>query len=148
MKVILLKDMAGVGRKGEVKEVNDGYGRNFLIARGYADVATTQTLSKVANESKQKAESEKKQREKLEKIKADLSKRIFTVKVKVGNKGQVFGSINEKELLERIREKTGLDIEKNQLVMPKHAKDLGEYEFGIKLGGGVSVTSKIKLESI
>lgn len=148
MKVILLKDTAGVGRKGEIKEVNDGYGRNFLIARGHAAIATAETLSKVANESKQREASQRKQREKLEKIKVDLEKRIFTVKMKVGDKGQVFGSVNEKELLERIREKTGLEIEKNQLVMPRHTKELGEYEFEIKLGGGINVKSKIKLESI
>jgi large subunit ribosomal protein L9 len=148
MKVILLKDVSGVGKRGEIKEVNEGYGRNFLIAKGFASVATAQTLSKVENESKQKEAKEKKEKERIQKIREDLGKRTFTVKVKVGEKNQVYGSIHEKELLERIKEKTDYEFEKHQIVLPKHIKELGEYEFQVKLGGGVIATSKLKLEQL
>ena len=148
MKVILTKDVSGFGRRGEIKEVNDGYGRNFLIARGFAELATPQVISKVKNETKQKEEKERRQQQKLSEMKKDLDKRTFTVKVKVGDKGQVFGSVNEKELAQRIQEKTGYEFEKGQFTLPKHMKELGEYTFEIKLGNGIVAKPTLKLEQL
>jgi large subunit ribosomal protein L9 len=146
MKIIYLKDVPGSGKKGEIKEVNDGYARNFLIAKGLAALATAQIQSKVKNESTQKAEKEKRQSERLNAIKADLDKRTFTVKVKVGDKGQVFGSVHEKDLAEKVNSKTNYEIDKSQIVLPKHIKQTGEYQFEIKLATGIVATPKLKVE--
>lgn len=145
MKVVFIKDLAGTGRKGEVKEFNDGYARNFLILKGFAVAASEQMLSKLKNEANQLAAKKKKEEERFQKEKIELDKRTFTLLMKVGDKGQIFGSINEKDLIAKIREKTKFVIEKNQLVLPKHIKQLGEYQIEIKLGNGIVATPKIKL---
>ncbi len=144
MKVILTKDTPGAGRKGEIKEFNDGYARNFLVAKGFAVTATSEMLSKMANEQKQQQAKQQRALQIISKMKNDLDKRTFTLFVKVGDKGQIFGSVSEKDVLQRIREKTTYEIEKNQLVMPK-LKQIGEYPIEIKLGGGIVAAPKIKL---
>ncbi|GAC1412598.1 MAG: 50S ribosomal protein L9 [Candidatus Doudnabacteria bacterium] len=145
MKVVFIKDLPGTARKGEVKEFNDGYARNFLLSKGYAITATEQMLSKISNEANQLQAKKRREEERFLKEKAELDKRTFTLLMKVGTKGQIFGSINEKDLISKIKEKTKFEIEKNQLVLPKHIKQLGEYKIEIKLGNGIVATPKIKL---
>lgn len=145
MKVVFLKDASGAGRKGEVKEFSDGYARNFLIAKGFAVAASDEILRKIQNEQKQQQAKEHKEQERNLKIKNDLDKRTFAITVKVGNKGQVFGSVHEKDVADRIKEKAGYEIDKKQVTIPKHIKELGEYEIEIKLSNGVIAKPKIKL---
>ena len=145
MQVVFTKDLPGTGRKGEVKEFNDGYARNFLVSKGYAVIATDQMLSKIRNEQNQHDAKKKKEQEHNVKIREEMDKRTFTIVVKVGEKGQIFGSVSEKEILNKIKEKTKIEIEKSQLTMPKHLKQLGEYQIEIKLGNGLIATPKIKL---
>lgn len=144
MKVVFLKDVAGVGRKNEVKEVHDGYGRNFLIAKGLAAQATDKVLSQLANENNQKEASIKKQLEKYENLKTELEKRTFTIAVKVGANNQIFGSVSEKEVIEKIREKMNLELEKKQLMIPK-IKQIGEYVFEVKFSSNIIAHPKIKV---
>ncbi len=145
MKVVLTKDVSGVGRKGEVKEFNDGYARNFIVAKGFGVVATEQILNKLRNEQNQQEAKKRKEQEYNLKIKADLDKRTFSIVVKVGDKGQVFGSVHEKDVAARVKEKTGYEVEKGNIAIPKHIKELGEYQIEIKLGSGISAKPKIKL---
>lgn len=145
MQVVFIKELPGSGKKGEIKEFNDGYARNFLISKGYAVPATPQMISKLKNEQAQAEAKKKKELEQAQRLKEDFAKRTFTVSVKVGDKGQIFGSVHEKDVLERIQEKMNLALEKNQITLPKQIKELGEYQFQIKLANGVTATSKIKL---
>jgi large subunit ribosomal protein L9 len=145
MKVVFTKDLPGIAKKGQIKDVQDGYGKNFLIAKGFAVMATQAIVSKIQNEAKQKEISEKKNTERMQVLRNDLNKRTFTVSVKVGDKKQIFGSVNEKDVLVKIKEKVNIDLDKSQLVLPKHMKELGEYEFEIKLGGGLSAHPKLNL---
>jgi large subunit ribosomal protein L9 len=145
MKVIFTKDLPGAGRKGEIKDFNDGYARNFLVSKGFAVIATLDILHKVQNENKQQEAKKQKEINHNQRIKTDLDKRTFSLVVKVGDKGQVFGSVTEKDVLQRIKEKTTYEIEKSQITLPKHLKQLGEYPIEIKLGGGIVATPKIKL---
>jgi large subunit ribosomal protein L9 len=145
MQVIFVKDLPGTGRKGEAKEFNDGYARNFLITKGYAVIASEQALNKINNEQKQQDAKKKRELERNTDIKNELDKRTFTLVVKVGDKGQIFGSVSEKDVLLKIREKTKLDFEKNQITLPKNLKQLGEYPMQIKLGKGLVANPKIKL---
>ncbi len=104
MKVILLKDAKGLGKKGEVKEVSDGYARNFLIPRGVAVQATPDELKKL---EKLKAESSAKLEKLVNTLKAkadQLEKLTFTFRLKVGEKGEVFGGVHGKEIEEKLGE--------------------------------------------
>ncbi len=145
MKILLLKDASGVGRKGEIKEVNDGYAKNFLIAKGFATQATEKVLQANANSQKQKEESQKKLEQRFLYLKSELDKRTFTFEVKANEKGQVFGSISEKDIISRISEKMNFEVEKSQISMPKHLKELGEYEIEVKFSGKVVAKPHIKL---
>lgn len=148
MKVILLSDVPKVGKKGEVKEVNDGFGKNMLIKKGLAMAATKEAEAKLAKESKEKSNHQKKLEEKLKTQKSELERRTFTVKVKVGDKGQVFGGIHEKDIIAAIYQKTKITLEKAQIDAHKGIKALGEHTINIKLGHGFSAKTKINLESL
>ena len=138
MKVVLLKDIPGVGKKNEIKEVSDGYAKNFLIAKGAGKLATTEVLAKLKNEAAQHQEKLRKSRERMEALKRELDKKTFTIEVKVGDKGQVFGSVSEKDVLACIQEKMNVTLERNQIHIPKHIKELGEYQIEVTLSSGIS----------
>lgn len=148
MKVILLKDVAKVGRKGEIKEVSDGFAKNMLIKKGLALAATKEAEIKVAKVAQEKTEQQKKIESKLKDQKAELEKRTFTVKTKVGDKGQVFGGIHEKDIIQAIFQKTKISLEKSQIEAHKGIKALGEHTITIKLGRGISAQTKINLEAL
>lgn len=145
MKVVFLKDVPGKGRKGDVKEINDGFARNFLIPKSLAVIATASIVNKLENEGRQRAEKEKKLLEQHQKIKADLDKRIFSIYVKTGDKNQIYGSVHEKDVQAVIKEKTKYSFEKNQIILPKHIKELGEYRIDVRLSGNIVAHPKIKL---
>jgi large subunit ribosomal protein L9 len=148
MKIILLKDVPKIGRRGEIKEVSEGYAHNFLIKQRLAAPASKDVQSKVAKEQQEAAQRALKERQRLEQLKTELEKRIFTVKVKVGDKGQIFGGVHEKEILAAVNKKMGLQLEKNQIEEHQHIKQLGEHQVKLKLGGGLHAQIKINIEQL
>lgn len=145
MKVILVKDVKNVGKAGEVVNVSDGYGRNYLIPKGLAIEATESNLE-MLNEKK-KAEERKKQQE-LEQAKElaqKLSKVGVTLKVKAGDKGKLFGSVTSKDVEEALKEK-GFEIDKKKIVLPENIKTTGTYYAEIKLYQGI--TAKVQLDVV
>ena len=125
MKVILLQDIDKLGKKYEVKEVKDGYARNFLLPRGLVKIATEEAL--VWLEEK-KSLLEEKAEEKLKQIQ-DLASRVdgqeVVIIVKVGEEGQLFESVSAQKISEELK-KMGFDIKKSQIVLDEPIKELGE----------------------
>ncbi len=148
MKVIFLKDTAGQGRKGELKEVSDGHALNFLIPRGFAEVATKGIQAKVEKETKEAKAKREKETAKNSALKADLEKRIFTIRVKVGDKGQIFGSVKEQDVLKVINEKMSTAFGKQQLELPHGIKTIGDHSAVLKLGQGLIATIKLHIEAL
>lgn len=145
MKVILVKDVKNVGKAGEVVNVSDGYGRNYLIPKGLAIEATESNL-KMLNEKK-KAEERKRQQE-LEQAKElaqKLSKVGVILKVKAGENGKLFGSVTSKDVEEALKEK-GFEIDKKKIVLPENIKTTGTYYAEIKLYQGV--TAKVQVDVV
>ncbi|HBT48521.1 MAG: 50S ribosomal protein L9 [Caldanaerobacter subterraneus] len=145
MKVILVKDVKNVGKAGEVVNVSDGYGRNYLIPKGLAIEATESNL-KMLNEKK-KAEERKRQQE-LEQAKElaqKLSKVGVTLKVKAGENGKLFGSVTSKDVEEALKEK-GFEIDKKKIVLPENIKTTGTYYAEVKLYQGV--TAKVQVDVV
>ncbi|HHW56286.1 MAG TPA: 50S ribosomal protein L9 [Clostridia bacterium] len=142
MKVILVKDIKNIGKAGEVVNVSDGYGRNYLIPKGLAIEATESNL-KMLNERK-KAEERKMQQEleEAQKIAQKLSNLTLALKVKAGENGKLFGSITSKDIEEALRGK-GFEIDKKKIVLPESIKIIGTYYADIKLYQGVSAKVKI-----
>lgn len=152
MKVIFLKDYIQAGsaswRKGDIKEVSDGYATNFLFAKKIAEPATAQVIAKIQKEAKEHEAKKNKELERLKQLKTDIEKRLFCLKVKVGDKGQFFGSIQEKDVAKNISEKMGISLEKHQIEIGKPIKTLGEHFADIKLAPGILAKVRIQIEAL
>lgn len=146
MKVIFLKDVSGQGRKGEVKEVNDGFAKNFLIAKGLAAVATSEIQTKVVKEKQEQEAKKVREQERLKKLKIELEKRVFSLFMKVGDKGQVFSGVHEKDIVNAINNDLGTALEKNQIELPSVIKQVGEHQVAVKLGAGIAAKIKINIK--
>lgn len=143
MVVILLKDVKGTGKAGEVIKVSDGYARNLLIPKGIAKEATE---GNVRSLEKQKALVEEKKELELEKAK-ELAEKIGTLKVKIkiksGEGGKLFGSITSKDIAEALKEQHGIDIDKKKFLMGSPIKQSGESTVEIKIYHEVNAALKV-----
>ncbi len=142
MKIILLQDVKGQGKKGDLLDVNEGYARNFLIKKNLAEEATPNKI----NELKQKKSSE--QFHKQEEIKAmtalagELKGKSFTVTIKVGQGGKVFGSVTAADVSASLK-LAGYDVDKKKIIVTSPIKSVGDYELEIKLLEGISTKIKV-----
>ena len=146
MKVILLQDLKGTGKKGELKEVSDGYARNYLFPRNLAKPATAQALDEL--KARQDADAH---RALLEKNQAmELSERLSKITViihaKAGSAGRLFGSITTKEVAEAMSEQLGSEIDRKKVSLSADIKAFGEYEATVKLHPGISAKVKVIVE--
>lgn len=146
MKVILIKDVAKIGKKGEVKEVNDGFANNFLIAKGFGKIATKEIQAKLEKEAKEATAKADRQNEKMNELKRELEKRTFTVAVKVGDKGQIFGGAHEKDIIAAINAKLNTTLEKQNVHIEHPIKSIGQHKVKIKLGHGQEAITTINIE--
>jgi large subunit ribosomal protein L9 len=145
MQVILLKDVAGVGKRGQVVTVNDGYGNNFLIRKGLASQATKEVQEKVMRQSKEIEEKKAKAVEQAVRLKGDIEKRTFSIPVKVGGNGKIFGAVREKDIAEAISSKLNTTIDKTAVSIPVPIKELGQFSAELTLTRGVIATVLINV---
>ena len=143
MKVILLEDVKSLGKKGELVEVNDGYARNFILAKKRGVEATAKNMNdlklKRAHEDKLAAQ----RLEEAKKFAAELEKVQVTLKIKAGEGGKLFGSISSKEIAQAAKEQLDLEIDKKKLVLPSPIKAVGTTMVPIKLHP--QVTGELKV---
>ena len=145
MKIILLKDVKGTGKAGEIKEVADGYARNCLIKKGLAEEATSVKINSLS--IKKDAQDFHKQEE-IKALKAECAKlngEVVTVKIKCGENGKVFGSVTSKEIAEVLTEK-GYSVDKKKILLKDSIKNLGVYNAEVKFLPDAG--AKIKVEVI
>ena len=143
MVVILLKDVKGTGKAGDVVKVSDGYARNMLIPRGMAKEATE---GNVRNLEKQKAILAEKKAEELAKAKEDaekLSSLTVSIKTKGGEGGRLFGSITSKDIAEALEEQHGFSVDKKKIVLDGPIKQTGQFEVPVKIYPEVSAQLKV-----
>jgi len=145
MKVIFLKDVKGQGKKGDIKEVKDGYAQNFLIAKGFAEKLTEQSLGKYQREKRQEAELDQEMRNQAEQLKNKLKDVKVSFKVKTGAGDKVFGSISPKQIKDEL-EKLGYKIDKKQIELEHALSALGFHDVKINLYKEVYVKIKVQLE--
>ena len=138
MKVIFNQDVRGQGKKGEMKEVSDGYARNYLLPSKLALEATPDMLT--AFKLKEKAKKAQMEREKAqaEENARKLEGVIVRISARAGQGGRLFGAITSQEISDALREQHGIDIEKNKLVQTEPIKSFGSFEVKCKLGYEVS----------
>ena len=147
MKVLLIKDVKNVGKAGEIKEVKDGYGQNFLVAKGFAKVATPEVVENW------RAEQERKEAEKaaeIERLTAEKEK-IESVEIKIEKPYApigIRGSVTNSDISKAIKEQLGFDIDKHKIELKKPIKSEGLYSVEIKLGYGINAIAKVNVIAV
>ena len=139
MKIILLSDVKNVGKKGEVKEVADGYGRNYLI-RNHLAVEATKKSMEILNQ--QKADEKSRQEE----LKKQIEGGTLTFTVKAGSEGKIFGSISPAKIAERLSENFDVTIDKRKFVDSDNLTTLGPHKVRIELYKGVIATVRVNIQ--
>ena len=143
MKVIFLKDVKGQGKKGQIKEVKDGYGMNYLIKNGYAVMATDTSVNRLKKENAEHALEENLLIKDMEVLKEKLEKEKLVFKVKTGSQDQMFGTISVKQIKEKLSE-LGYKIKKQDIHLEFPISTIGFHEVEIELHK--KVIAKIKVE--
>jgi large subunit ribosomal protein L9 len=134
MKVILLKDVANVGTRFQIKNVADGYALNFLIPNKLAKLATPAEEAKIA---KEKSQTESRNKEKIEKILESVKNfgdKVIQIKAKANDKGHLFAAIHKNDLAKKIQEEVSPDVEENMINLSHDIKEIGETIVKISLG--------------
>lgn len=145
MKVILLTNVPGYGRRGELKDVSDGYAKNHLIPKKLASQATPDIQAKVAKEARESEARLVRQQAAAEALKEKLEHEVFTVRLPVGPKGQAFGGVHAREVAAAVNAKYPGTLDPKQLTIPGPIRSLGEYRANAKLSGGVTATVRFNV---
>ncbi len=146
MKVILLEDVKNLGKKFDIKNVPDGYARNFLLPKKMVQVATPAALAQLKLQKENEEKARVRRLAELKKIAASLKDQVFIFNLKVGDKGEVFGSVSVDKIIESLKAK-GFEIKKEQIDLETPIKSLGEHVINIRLDREVKGTIKVKIEA-
>ena len=145
MKVILLQDVKGKGKKGQMLEVSDGYARNFMLPRKLAIEATTDAVNTMRMNDKAAAEKAAKERAEALEISKRLRDMILEVTAKGGGNGKLFGSVTNQEIADALKAKTGIALDKRKIVISDPIKNVGTYTVQCKLGYEISAPLTVKI---
>ena len=138
MKVVLLEDIKGSGKKGELINVSDGYARNFLFPRKLAKEANAQAMNELKNAEEAKAFKLKSETEAAQKTADQISGKSVRLFAKAGQGGRLFGSVTSKEIAEELKKEYRVDVDKRKIVLDGDIKAFGTFECEVKLYNGIS----------
>lgn len=145
MKVILLQDVKGTGKKGELKDVSDGFARNFLLKRGMAKIADSSAINQKNMQDEAQDYHYNQNLQNAKQIAQKLQNEVLHFSVKGGDNGKIFGSLTSAEIAEELK-KDGYDITKKQIVLDSPIKFAGRYVVDIKLFVGVTAKVVVVVE--
>jgi len=143
MKVLLIKDVKSLGKAGEIKEVKDGYGKNFLIGKGFAKHATDEVIAEWNEQKRLAAENEAKEIAELTALKATLEALQVKIARKLGESGHLFGAVTKDDIAKALESNHGIAIDKKHIETKKAIKMTGQHEVDVKLGHGIHALLKI-----
>lgn len=146
MKVLLIKDVTSLGKKGEIKEVADGYGKNFLIGKGLALQATNEVLARHNAEQKKLALKEEEDIKAAKELAEKLNSTKLTIIHKAGANEQLIGSVTNKEISEELEKQFSIIVDKKNINIDNKIKHIGIFEVTCKLGH--SINAKLKIDVI
>ncbi len=146
MKVILLQDVKGKGKKGQMLEVSDGYARNYMLPRKIAVEATADAVNTMRMNDKAAAEKAAKERAEALEISKKLREMTLVVTAKGGGAGRLFGSVTNQEIADALKAKTGIALDKRKIVIADAIKSVGTYTVQCKLGYEISAPLTVKIE--
>ena len=143
MKVVFLKDVTRVGRAGEVKEVADGYAKNFLLPKKLALPATPSSIKMAEALLRKEEQGQQLHAEELVEVARQLEGLSLDFKMKVMEEGRIYGSIRDNQIAEELKRLTGIDIERTRIELLEPIRQLGSYELTIRLGRDLAPKVKV-----
>ena len=148
MKVILLTDVKGKGKKGQMIEVSDGYARNYMLPRKLAQEATADAVNTMRMNDKATAERQAKERAEAVAISKQLRELTLVVKAKGGGAGRLFGAVTTNEIADALKKNAGITIDTRKLVLDENIKNVGTYTVKAKLGYEIVGQFSVKIEEL
>jgi len=142
MKVILLKDVEGLGKKYEIKEAKDGHARNFLIPHGLAKPATKEALIWLETQKETETKKSEEELKKIQDVASAIDDQEIMISVKIGEEGQLFEGISAQKIVDKLKE-LGFEIKKTQIELDKPIKELGDYPLKIKFEHNLEAEIKL-----
>ncbi len=144
MKVILLQDIKALGKKGELAEVSEGYGRNYLLPKKLAKEANAQAMNEYKNAENSKNYKIATAKAQAEQDKQKLEGKVFKMTAN-GNNGKLFGSVTSKQIAEEIKKQYGIAVDKRKVVLERDIKEFGTYKAEVKLYTGISASIDVQV---
>ncbi len=148
MKVILLTDVKGKGKKGQMIEVSDGYARNYMLPRKLAQEATADAVNTMRMNDKATAERQARERAEAVAISKQLRELTLVVKAKGGGAGRLFGAVTTTEIADALKKNANITIDKRKLVLDENIKNVGTYTVKAKLGYEIVGQFTVKIEEL
>ena len=148
MKVILLQDVKGKGKKGQMLEVSDGYARNFMLPRKLAVEATADAINTMRMTDKANQEKRQREREEAFVLSNQLKAVTVVVKAKGGGAGRLFGSVTTQNIADALKQNHGIALDKHKIVLNDNIRNVGSYTAKCKLGYEITADLKIKVEEL
>ena len=145
MKVILLQDVKGKGKKGQMLEVSDGYARNFMLPKKLAMEATPDAINTMRMNDKAAAEKAARERAEAMDISRKLRELIVTVTAKGGGNGRLFGAVTTQEIAAALEKQSGIKLDKRKIVLNENIKNVGTYTATCKLGYEITAPLSVKV---
>ena len=146
MKVILMQDVKGKGKKGQMIEVSDGYARNYMLPRKIATEATADAVNTMRMNNKAAAEKAARERAEALEISKKLRDMTLVVTAKGGGAGRLFGSVTNQEIADALQKKTGIKLDKRKIIISDPIKNIGTYTVTCKLGYEINAPLTVKIE--
>ena len=146
MKVILLQDVKGKGKKGQMLEVSDGYARNFMLPKKLAIEATPDAINTMRMNDKATAERIAREKAEAMEVSRKLRELTLVVKAKGGGQGRLFGAVTNTEVAAALEKQTGIKLDKRKIVLNETIKNVGTYTATCKLGYEINAPLTIKIE--
>ncbi len=146
MKVILLQDVKGKGKKGQMLEVSDGYARNFMLPRKIAIEATPDAINTMRMNDKATQERIAKEKAEAMAVSKQLREMTVTVTAKGGGAGRLFGSVTNQEIADALEKQSGIKLDKRKIAIAEPIKSVGTYTVTCKLGYEITAPLTVKIE--
>ncbi len=147
MKVILLQDVKAQGKKGDLIDVSEGYARNYLIPRKLAVEADAKALNEYKNREASMAYKAELEKQNANKLAGQLNGTTVVVKAQAGSNGKIYGSVTSREIADKLKEQTGIDLDKRKISVPDPIKSFGVYELDVKVYPEISAKLTVKVVS-
>ncbi|MCL5674969.1 MAG: 50S ribosomal protein L9 [Candidatus Omnitrophica bacterium] len=143
MKVIFLKDFEKIGKEGEIREIKDGYGRNFLIPKGIACYASPSNIKKFEEKNRLRQLKSEKLLKEMQSLQNRLNKISITIEAKTGEEGKLFGAIVSEDIILNLKQQHNIEIDKHQVTLDEPIKQTGVYKVPVHLMEGINAEVKI-----